>query len=46
MLGSPAAWTNAGGSPEVVILNKQLRIAVSTFAGGTWSGWTQLGGGY
>jgi hypothetical protein len=46
MLGSPAAWTNAGGNPEVVILNKQLRIAVSTWTGGSWSVWTQLGGGY
>jgi hypothetical protein len=30
----------------VVILNKQLRIAVSTYAGGQWSAWTSLGGGY
>jgi hypothetical protein len=46
MLGSPAAWTNTSGSPEVAILNKQLRIAVSTYAGGQWSSWTRLGGGY
>jgi hypothetical protein len=46
LLGSPTAWANANGQPEVAILNKQLQIAVSTFAGGQWSTWTQLGAGY
>ena len=46
LLGSPAAWVNANGDPEVAILNKQLRIAVSTYSAAGWSAWTQLGGGY
>jgi hypothetical protein len=46
MFGSPTAWANAGGDPEVAILNKRLKIAVSTFSAGAWSRWTRLGGGY
>jgi hypothetical protein len=46
LLGSPAAWANTGGDPEVAILDKRLQIAVSTYSGGSWSSWTQLGGGY
>jgi hypothetical protein len=44
--GSPEAWTNTNGSPEVAILDPGLQIAVSTYAGGQWSPWTQLGGGF
>ncbi|HEY1643772.1 MAG TPA: glycoside hydrolase domain-containing protein [Streptosporangiaceae bacterium] len=46
MLGSPTAWANAGGQPEVAILTKQLKVAVSTYANSQWSAWTRLGGGY
>ena len=46
LLGSPTAWVNAGGQPEVAILTKQLKIAVSTYASSQWSPWTRLGGGY
>lgn len=46
LLGSPAAWTNTGGNPEAAILTGRLTIAVSSFAEGTWSAWTSLGGGY
>jgi hypothetical protein len=45
LLGSPAAWANASGSPEVAVLTPGLRIAVSTYADG-WSSWKTLGGGY
>jgi hypothetical protein len=46
LLGSPAAWANTNGDPEVAILTRQLDIAVSTYSGGGWSSWTKLGGGY
>jgi hypothetical protein len=46
VLGSPAAWVNAGGVPEVAILNRQLQVAVSTFTAGTWAPWAGLGGGF
>jgi hypothetical protein len=46
MLGSPAAWVNAGGVPEVAILNQQLQVAVSTWAAGAWAAWADLGGGF
>ena len=46
VLGSPAAWVNTGGIPEVAILNQQLQVAVSTYASGTWAAWTELGGGF
>ena len=46
LLGSPTAWANAGGQPEVAILTSQLKIAVSTYANSQWSAWTSLGGGY
>ncbi|HEU5419836.1 MAG TPA: glycoside hydrolase domain-containing protein [Streptosporangiaceae bacterium] len=46
MLGSPTAWVNAGGQPEVAILTSQRKIAVSVFADSQWSAWTRLGGGY
>jgi hypothetical protein len=46
MMGSPTAWTNTSGDPEAAILTSHLDIAVSTFAGGAWSAWTTLGGGY
>jgi hypothetical protein len=44
--GSPAAWTNTDGSPEVAVLSQGLQIAVSTYGGGEWSAWTQLGSGF
>jgi hypothetical protein len=46
MFGSPTAWVNADGSPEVVVLDKQLQVSVSTWSGSSWSPWTSLGGGY
>jgi hypothetical protein len=46
VLGSPAAWVNAGGIPEVAILNQQLQVAVSTYTGGAWAAWAGLGGGF
>jgi Domain of unknown function (DUF1906) len=46
VLGSPAAWVNTGGTPEVAILNQQLQVAVSTYSGATWAPWTELGGGF
>ncbi len=46
MLGSPAAWVNSGGAPEVAVLSRQRQIAVSTWSAGSWSAWTRLGGGY
>jgi hypothetical protein len=46
VLGSPAAWVNAGGVPEVAILDRQLKVAVSTFAAGAWAPWAELGGGF
>jgi hypothetical protein len=46
LLGSPTAWANTSGAPEVAILDKQLKIAVSTYSAGGWSSWTTLGGGY
>jgi hypothetical protein len=46
VLGSPAAWVNAGGVPEVAILNQQLQVAVSTYSAGTWAAWAGLGGGF
>jgi hypothetical protein len=46
LLGSPAAWVNVNGDPEVAVLNRRLHIAVSTYSAGAWSSWTQLGGGY
>jgi Domain of unknown function (DUF1906) len=46
MQGSPAAWVNTGGIPEVAILNAQQQIAVSTYASGMWAPFTELGGGF
>jgi hypothetical protein len=46
MYGSPTAWVNASGSPEVAVLDKQIQVAVSTWSGSSWSPWTSLGGGY
>jgi hypothetical protein len=46
MYGSPTAWLNASGSPEVAVLDKQLKVSVSTWSGSSWSPWTSLGGGY
>jgi hypothetical protein len=46
LLGSPAAWANTNGDPEVAILTRQLDLAVSTYSAGGWSSWTKLGGGY
>jgi hypothetical protein len=46
VLGSPAAWVNAGSIPEVAILNPRLQIAVSTYANGMWTPFTELGGGF
>jgi hypothetical protein len=37
---------NAGGVPEVAILNQQLQVAVSTWAAGAWAAWADLGGGF
>jgi hypothetical protein len=44
LLGSPAAWVNAGGDPEVAVLDKQLQISVSAWSGSSWTAWTSLGG--
>jgi hypothetical protein len=46
LLGSPVAWVNTSGSPEVAILDKRLQVAVSSDVAGRWSSWSQLGGGY
>jgi hypothetical protein len=46
VLGSPAAWVNSGGAPEVAILDQQLKLAVSTYSGAAWAPWTELGGGF
>jgi Domain of unknown function (DUF1906) len=46
VLGSPAAWVNTGGIPEVAILDRQLQVAVSTYSGATWAPWAELGGGF
>jgi hypothetical protein len=46
VLGSPAAWVNTGGTPEIAILDQQLKLAVSTYSGVTWAPWAELGGGF
>jgi hypothetical protein len=46
VLGSPAAWVNTGGTPEVAILDRQLKLAVSTYSGAAWAPWAELGGGF
>jgi hypothetical protein len=46
VLGSPAAWVNTGGTPEVAILDQQLNLAVSTYSGAAWAPWAELGGGF
>jgi Domain of unknown function (DUF1906) len=46
LLGSPTAWINVGGNPEVAVLDKQLQISVSTWSGSSWGAWVSLGGGY
>jgi hypothetical protein len=46
VLGSPAAWVNTGGVPEVAFLDQQLQVAVSTYGSGTWAPFTELGGGF
>ena len=46
LLGSPAAWVNTGGVPEIAILNPQRQVAVSTYSDGAWAPFTELGGGF
>jgi hypothetical protein len=46
VLGSPAAWVNTGGTPEVAILDQQLKLAVSTYSGTAWAPFAELGGGF
>jgi hypothetical protein len=43
MLGSPAGWLNYSGAPGVAVLDHNLRIAVASYAAGSWSGWTEAG---
>jgi Domain of unknown function (DUF1906) len=43
-LGSPAAWTNATGTPGLAVLDRNARLAVSRYAGGGWSSWAELSG--
>jgi hypothetical protein len=44
MLGSPAGWLNYSGTPEVAVLDHSLRLAAASYAAGSWSGWTEIGG--
>ncbi len=44
MLGSPAAWISAGGVPAAGVLDAGLRMAYSSFRGGRWGPWKELGG--
>ncbi len=46
MLGTPAAWIDTSGEPQAAILTGRHRLAVAGFAGGSWTSWTSLAGGF
>lgn len=46
LLGSPVAWLSSGGSPEAAVLTRTLSVAVASYSAGSWTGWTDLGGGF
>jgi hypothetical protein len=46
VLGSPAAWTSAGGVPAAGGINASLRMGSTNFTGGEWSDWREFGGSF
>jgi hypothetical protein len=46
VVGVPAAWLDAAGTPAVAVLDGNLRIAVASYAPAGWSGWAELGTGF
>ncbi|MEP7024681.1 MAG: hypothetical protein ABJB47_12965, partial [Actinomycetota bacterium] len=48
ILGSPAVWVAAGGTPGVAALSPGLTLATTSYGAGTgtWTSWSPLGGSF
>jgi hypothetical protein len=46
VVGGPAAWLDAAGTPTAAVLDANFKIAVASYAPAGWSGWTELGTGF
>jgi hypothetical protein len=46
VVGAPAAWLDATGTPKAVALTRSFRIALTSYAAGRWSRWRTLGAGF
>ena len=46
VVGAPAAWLDAAGTPKAVALTRKLRIAIASYTSGGWSRWHELGWGF
>ena len=46
ILGSPAVWVSASGTPGAGALSPSLGLATTSYGSGTWTSWTPLGGSF
>ncbi len=46
MMGSPAGWLNSVGAASIAVIDRNLKLAVSSNTGGGWSAWSEVGSGF
>jgi hypothetical protein len=46
ILGSPAVWVSASGTPGAGALSPSLTVATTSYGSGAWTSWTELGGSF